>query len=233
MVLGDLLARRRRVQLDRRALDLCLAPRPGSPGDPSLRASPHARVGVCVWRAVGTRRSDVRTHHALSRHRARCGRGARLLRRVRDADSADCQRRDRPNRRQHLGTRDPSRRRRLPARHRAERLGWTIEGARALVRTEGRDDSRVRLRQGHAGRDVLRRDELLLRLRPCRREAAGRAHPRSTAPGGPGRSLAEPARPDRRPARRLHHQCRLVRDPQCEKPIGGGVHNRTGRAQAC
>ena len=111
MVVGDLLARWRRLQLDRRALDVCLAARPGSPGDASSAPARTLVLGVCVWRAVGTWRADVRTDDALSRHRARRGRRARLLRRVRDADSADRQRRDRPDRRQHVGTRDPPRRR--------------------------------------------------------------------------------------------------------------------------
>ena len=42
LVVGDVLARRRRLQLDRRAVDVCLAPRPGSSGD-AWRRRPHAR----------------------------------------------------------------------------------------------------------------------------------------------------------------------------------------------
>ena len=76
----------------------------------------------------------------------------------------------------------------------------------------------IQLRERHAGRDVLRNHERVLRVRARGRRAARRGHAGAAAGVGPERPVAEPARADRGACRRLHHELRLVRHPQRAEP---------------
>ena len=130
-----------------------------------------------------------------------------------------------------LGTRDPARRGRVPGRHRAQRPGGHVEGARALV---GGEAAAVRSSTSAKGMLVATFCGVMSACFAYGLAAGkplARGHARSAARSEPERALAEPARADRGAARRVHHQLRVVRDPQREEPHGAPVSESAADVQ--
>src|ERR1017187_4222672 len=179
LVLGDLLADRRLLQLDHRPSDAGddhdQRPTRGTAGNTGF----HALLVLLLGPDVGARWPDLRAHHALSRHVARHGDGARLLCRLRHPHAAHLRRRlRRPSARHHLGTGDPDRGRGLFERHRVRRQGGHVQGTRDVGGTEAGDHQGIQPEEGHRSSDFFGRDERLLLLRPARRRPDQGPHPR-------------------------------------------------------
>ena len=225
--MGDLLARGRRLQLDRRPVGIL--PRDPAPddGDPPGRGAEHALLDVLLRRPVGRGRPDLRAHDALPRHRARVRDRARPVRRVRDADAAAVQRRAGRDPLPRAGPGHPARRRGVRRRDRGQRARRHSQGGRSLRSGQEGDGRGVQPRPGDGGGGRLRRNERIHGLRHRRRQADRRRRPRARR----AVALAEPAGADRDPHRRLPDQRRVVRVPGREEPLGRRLRARRRAAR--
>ena len=88
LVVGNLLARRRFLQLDHRAIDFRGPHDPRSPRRPARGELLHALLDLLLRRALGHGRSDLRPDHAVPWHLARHGHRAGFLRRFRHGRAA-------------------------------------------------------------------------------------------------------------------------------------------------
>ena len=173
MGLGNILAGRRLLQLDHRALVLCPAhdqgPDAGAPRNPG---NGHF-LDILLRSSLGSRRPHLRIDHALPGTVAGDGRGAGPVRRLRNADPADL-----PRRIHDPGGGDVLRQNhsagyfRLPARHCGSGVGGHLQRAGHVAGTAEGNHQGIRFEEGRWRGRPLGRDERLLRLRT----GGGRSH---------------------------------------------------------
>ncbi len=216
--MGDLLARRRIFQLDHRAVD------PGLLMTSDLIRVLHeapAReplLGLHLRRALGTWRTHVRTHHALSRHVPRHGRRARLHRRVRNPGSSDFPRHQFADK--VLGTTSGLT---ILAGIGICMLGIVFAGAAGMSKEKemSQEQKRASIKEFNLKKGLLVATfSGVMSACFAYRIGCRRSHQSHHSPPRHARPVARASRIGRRSLRRIHHKLYLVRNSECPQPHG-------------